>query len=77
MSVQGQSGVVEGADGDLVDQARPGVGDEEEEDSDQRRQQQQDAPAPAPDEEDGDLLRVHKPVEGGFGAAAGEQVVSE
>ena len=76
MSVQGQLGAVEGADGDLADQARPGVEDEEQ-DRDQHRQQLQDAPVPAPDEEDGGPQRVHKPVEGGFGAAAGKQVVSE
>lgn len=65
---------MEGAEDDLADLAGHGVEDEEEEDGDQGQQQQQhkDAPIPAPDEEDEGLQRVHKPVKGGFGAAAGE-----
>ena len=79
MSVHGELGVVEGAEDDLADLPGHGVKDEEEEDSDQRQQQQQhqDAPVPAPDEDDEGLQQVHKPVEGSFGAAAGEQVVSD
>lgn len=79
MSVHGELGAVEGAEDDLADLPRHGIKDEEEEDSDQCQQQQQhqDAPVPAPDEEDEGLQRVHKPVEGGFGAAVGEQVVSD
>lgn len=67
------SGLVEGTEDDFADLAGYGVEDEEEEDGDQDQQQQQheDAPVPAPDEEDEGLQRVHKPVEGGFGAAAG------
>lgn len=79
MSVHGWLGAVEGAENDLADLPGHGVKDEEEEDSDQRQQQQQhqDAPVPAPNEEDEGLQRVHKPVEGGFRAAVGEQVVSD
>ena len=78
MSVHGELGAVEGAEDDLADLPGHGIKDEEEEDSDQCQQQQQhqDAPVPAPDEDEG-LQRVHKPVEGGFGAAVGEQVVSD
>lgn len=79
MSVHGWLGAVEGAENDLADLPGHGVKDEEEEDSDQRQQQQQhqDAPVPAPNEEDEGLQRVHKPIEGGFRAAVGEQVVSD
>lgn len=66
------SGLVEGMEDDFADLAGYGVEDEEEEDGDQDQQQQQhkDAPVLAPDEDEG-LQRVHKPAEGGFGAAAG------
>lgn len=65
---------MDGAEDDLTDLSRDGVEDEKKEDSDERQQQQQhqDAPVPAQDEEDESLQGVHKPVEGGFGAAVGE-----
>lgn len=65
---------VDWAEDDLADLSRDGVEHKEEEDGDERQQQQhhQDAPVPAPDEEDESLEGVHKPVEGGFGAAVGE-----
>lgn len=80
-SIQDQlgSGLVDRAEDDPANLARHGVEDEEEEDrdQDQEQQQHQDAPVPAPDEEDEGLQGVHKPVEGGFRAAVGAEVVSE
>lgn len=69
----GARGVVEGLEDDLADLAGHAIEDQEEEEDDQRQQHQehQDAPVPAPDEEDEGLQRVHKPVEGGLGAAVG------